>query len=365
MATRFYLPSSGAAAVSPAYDSGWEYTEIATRLKTVRTRINSSMTTVNYSTLRSGAVDICYRQYVSDPISAQTITAQTIKFQIRGLEANTKNDAMTAIAVRVVSNDGSTQRGVILAGRDTLELSTSLQNRQYSATSTQVVAQANDRIVIEIGVYANPWKSGNYNNSLSIGDNSSTDLGENDTETTANNPWVEFANTISFAVDNGMTARDLFAGVPTIDKPTVSHAQFDLVSKEITFGIPTIDKPVCDQAAVDNDLTAKDITSGIPSIDKPTCNQGELTYPLAFGEESPTEGTGILWTTWSDGLGGTPDIIGGDWGHIGLREGDEARSGVYDLGDNSYRLLDLSSNVYGSGAGNFDLHIRGSATSFD
>lgn len=202
MATRFYLPSSGTPDISPSIDAEWEASYSLTRRNAVTTKISSTMTTVTNSTDGSDDnQDICFFQFISAPISAQTISAQTLKFQIRMSEASTSNNLYSTICVRVLSGDGLTVRGTILAvTRDNTELVlTTLTNRQFSATTTQVVAQTGDVIVIEIGYGGDPFpSSARHRGSISYGDDSTTDLGENDTDTAAYNPWVEFANTITF-----------------------------------------------------------------------------------------------------------------------------------------------------------------------
>ena len=214
MATRFYLPSTGAAAVAPDYDGAWEDTASASRLAAVTEKISSAMANAAISG-DSDATDKDYltRQYVSVPIAAQTISVQTIKFQVRAQEDSSNNNLFTTIGIRVVTNDGSSVRGTVLAvTSDNTEMvvNSTPENRQFSATSTQVIAEANDRIVIEVGVGGDPSPAGNHDGYLVIGDNSGTDLPENDTETSAYNPWVEFANTLTWpgtTVDDTRPAR--------------------------------------------------------------------------------------------------------------------------------------------------------------
>jgi hypothetical protein len=203
MATRFYLPSSGDAAVSPAFDAGWEDTHEGQRYKLVTTKISSAMATHVFTDSDYSDRDCLFHQYVSDPIAAQTISAQTVKIQFRCYEDSALHDLYLSIGIRVVSNDGATVRGTILAvTRDATEAVVStLTNRKITPTSTEVVAQSGDRIVIEIGMGGDPQQFGamNHGSGISFGDDSATDLGENDTDTSAYNPWVEFANTISFS----------------------------------------------------------------------------------------------------------------------------------------------------------------------
>jgi len=210
MASRFYLPSSGSPAVSVTKSSYWDGTQQSGQADdyashaTSTSKISSAMTTIteNGNTDNTNT-NYIYGQWVSAPIASQTISAQTLKVQVRALEESTRANQYLAISVRVVSNDGTSVRGTILEARDGTELATSLTNRGHSATTTQVVASANDRIVIEIGAGGDPDNSGSGANShdsdMSFGDDSGTDLAENDTTTDAYNPWVEFPNTITFA----------------------------------------------------------------------------------------------------------------------------------------------------------------------
>jgi len=88
----------------------------------------------------------------------------------------------------------------------------------------------------------------------------------------------------------------------------------------------------------------------------------------AFGEQNPSQGeTAVSWQTWSDGDGDTPNIVGDtDWGKIslGLNDGVEGRSAVYDLGSATNRKFTLTENRYGSGSEDAVLEIRGDTASF-
>lgn len=77
----------------------------------------------------------------------------------------------------------------------------------------------------------------------------------------------------------------------------------------------------------------------------------------------------MSWTTWSDGAGGAPTITGDpDWGKLELiaGSGDEARSGVVDMGDAVQRIYTLTENQYGAGQSmdQATLQIRGDANPF-
>jgi hypothetical protein len=203
-ATRFYLPSTGAAAVSPAFthQATWDAVDNVDRLRCVTTKISSSMTSKTEG--KATTVDRqLVRQYVSDPINAQTISAGTVKGTVRVLES-AANDNLDNISVKivVVSRDGSTLTGTILNLGEYVgvnEFATSLTNRRVADgdTTTSVTANQGDRIVIELG-FRNSATGTSVSGDMNFGDNSATDLGDNETGTAADNPFVELSNTITF-----------------------------------------------------------------------------------------------------------------------------------------------------------------------
>jgi hypothetical protein len=206
MATRFYLPSTGVADVSPVFtfQASWSQTTNADRLKCVTSRINSAMTSKTQAGINTAGSRILVRQYISDPISAQTISAGTVKGTIRVLESAANDNVDQVICkICVISNDGSSLTGTILnlgSYGPTAEFNTSLRAKRIADgdATTQVVANANDRILIELG-YANTATGTSVSADMNFGDNSATDLGDNETDTAANNPFLELSQTITFA----------------------------------------------------------------------------------------------------------------------------------------------------------------------
>lgn len=187
--TRFYLPSTGAAAVSPAYGS---WTDVPnSRLALVRTKISSAMTNKSAS---AGTGTRGARQYVSEPLAAQTISG-TVKCYIRCLELDVDDNCTSRLLIRVCNNAGTAYTGTLLSlahyGTST-EFSASLRNIAFANgdTLSSLAINEGDRLVVELG---NNNAGGDNTTSLEFGDNSGTDLGENETETTANNPWIEFS----------------------------------------------------------------------------------------------------------------------------------------------------------------------------
>ena len=203
--TRFYLPSAGAAAVSPAYQAAWENSSQAgARLRCVVGKTVSAMASITTNEVSAtNNYDMLSRQYVSDQIAAQTISG-TVFGQIRTSEANIAANADPAIIIYVVNSTGTEVRGTLLSyfpAAQTNEYAlTTLTNRMFPASKalSSVTAQDGDRIVIEIGTRMINTIVTSYNILLSFGDNSATDLAVDNTTTTANCPYIEFSQFLIF-----------------------------------------------------------------------------------------------------------------------------------------------------------------------
>lgn len=210
MATRFFLPASGGTAadvVTAAYGASWDHVASARKRKLLTAIDGSALETV--ASAPDGAdhltdEDNIQIQYLSGPIAAQTISAQTVKIQVQGLEYNNGNNLFLAWEIFVVSNDGATRKETLLAlKRDGTEVLSTLINRSDSATTTSATVEDGDRIVLEVGYGGLPVNAGgtqSHNCDIRIGCvASSGDLLENDTEAGSTyRPWLEFANTITF-----------------------------------------------------------------------------------------------------------------------------------------------------------------------
>lgn len=209
MATRFYLPSTGAAAVSPAFDLGWGLSVDADRIAMVRTKANSAFNSKAVAESSAIVTDVLMRQYVSEPVAAQTITG-TLKCIARANENSSTADFRSQLLVRVVSGDGLVVRGTLIA-LDTGALASewnlvSFVNRKFpkayatgGASVTSVTAQDGDRLVVEIGYRAHNTTAASRTGTLDFGDPSATgDLVEDETGTTQLCPWVEFSQNLTF-----------------------------------------------------------------------------------------------------------------------------------------------------------------------
>lgn len=199
MALRLYLPSTGAAAVSPAFDS-WDKTTGGDRIAAVTTKISSAMGNKTGAGSEAGKNSRLARQYVSAPLSAQTISG-TVKNYLRAFKA-TGESHKAHLSIRVCNNAGSSFTGTLLSlgeyGGNTTFNSTTLRNKDFADgdSLSSLAVNNGDRLVIEIG--SNPGNGADGSATFNFGDNSGTDLAEDETTTTANNPWLEFSMTIAF-----------------------------------------------------------------------------------------------------------------------------------------------------------------------
>lgn len=227
MATRLYLSRElrpPGQVVTP--NGGWEKTTGAL-LARLEQRKQTGFTASSTTIAANGTTgnDTLLGQWISSPLdSNQTITG-TFKGQLRMNESSASLDARVQCIVYVIQSDLSTVRGTSMA-MDTSALShefnTSLRNITIpiggAFTLTSVAAQTGDRIVVEIGFRQHATFSAN--GVMSTQDSNGTDLPENETTTTANDPWVEFSQNLTFAgpeiVASQLVAEAVYGPTPKI-----------------------------------------------------------------------------------------------------------------------------------------------------
>lgn len=212
MATRFYLQSSGTVPISPAFDGAWHQTSQAVRRPMVTVKGNTAQ--VGFDNLDNGGVNrnTCMLQFVSAPIAAQTILGgSTVKAQIGCRERDADCNAMSQMVGYVVSSDGLTVRGSLVAAHAealTSEWSTAAAgvNRKFPLSSLvpiavpgDVVALEGDRIVFEVG--ARVGDNSVDTCTVFVRDDVGADLPEDETTAaTAGDPWIELSADVTFQV---------------------------------------------------------------------------------------------------------------------------------------------------------------------
>lgn len=207
MATKLYLPSTGAAVILPAWSVSWDGGTAsggASKLKAVTTPISSSMATVSHVDTDVTDLHFYFGMWVSDRLAPQVIAAQAISCSIKCSEATAKGNMSLHWIVRCVAANGTTFQTLFAFNNDGNEvpLTAAIASRYDSVTSTATTVNGGDRIVIELGLGGNPLGTVDYHNSsMIIGDNGDADLLGSDGDTELHNPWVNFANTLTFMRD--------------------------------------------------------------------------------------------------------------------------------------------------------------------
>lgn len=283
MPSRFYLPSTGAAPISPAFSSEWDLATDGDRLAAVTTRIGSAMTTKaldDGSGVSTSNRDRLARQYIYGPIVGNHTITGTIKGQVRCLSSSENFNLRSQLIVRAVAPNGSTFRGTLYAG-DTTTLTgdpanewpiTTAANRYFPRGGSQSVTSVSvfdgDYLVFEFG--ARSHAAVNFTlGSMIFGDDSGTDLPEDETTTAANNPWIELSYNLlstpaSATVSSGtmtLTGQALTAGRVTGDATAVQGTMTltgqDVVGRQaITAGMTKGDLTLAGQALSGASATA-------------------------------------------------------------------------------------------------------------
>lgn len=204
MATRLYFKLT-TPSVSPAYspDPPGGFANADRQSLTV-TKDGSVMT----SKAVTGSNYLGHRQLVSEPLqNAVTFNSGvTVKLAIRAQSSGTST--FLVVVLKVVSNNGSTLRGYMANPEEmtTNAFATAgLTCRYMTFTCSTVNAQAGDRIVLEILHQSSNSRTATY----SYGCDSATDLPENQTETNAYNPWLQFSNDFTFQSSGAATPKNL------------------------------------------------------------------------------------------------------------------------------------------------------------
>lgn len=264
MATKIYLPSSGAAPVTPA---DWEFANQINPLtfRGVTTKIASAMTTKTEATGTTNPTTRAMLRYVFGPLAGQTISG-TLRGVIRCLESNAGANTGTAIAAKIIQPDG-TDRAILLApshsdstGNSPWEMSNAaLTARRFwtileaePLTLTSGAATAGDYLVIEIGFRSATSQSRNI--SYRYGDAAASDLTYNDTDTDDDNPWVEFSGDIPLLVTGTLNV--------TLDNLSLSGVSAVAIAGSLVATLDNIAVPGDGDVIVDADanLTLDNLT---------------------------------------------------------------------------------------------------------
>jgi hypothetical protein len=203
MATKIYLPSSGAAAVSPAFYALGD-TSQADYIEAKLAKGSTALANKTITIAASGS-NIYYtvRMYVTPPITAVTFqAADTFQLTCRCKQsAANVNMSRCLMLLRIVSGDGATFRATLFSGGYNYNaLATSLTSRATSPGSPTAFysggsAQDGDRLTIEIASRADAPADGTAD--FNFGEDAANALDISDSDTDADYPFLELSRDFS------------------------------------------------------------------------------------------------------------------------------------------------------------------------
>ncbi len=206
MATRFYFDTSTSPPVNPPFDGGWEQTGSTIRGKLAQKNLLTTATALADTTVTTAITtsqDYLIAQFTSEPLPAtgwlsSPAAAAAMTLVVRVSESVATVNAVLAILLKVVSQDGQTSRGNLfanfavdtewaVAGSD----ATRIANQSHIA----MITQGGDRLVLEIGAHlASPSTSGSV--TMRFGMSAASDFALTSGLTTDLNPWLEVGETL-------------------------------------------------------------------------------------------------------------------------------------------------------------------------
>jgi hypothetical protein len=224
MATRFYYSTTVWREIFPAISMLWDEDIV----NTGNSLVTQPENTENFWYGSPGYDPATYPpvpykiggyQFISDPLAAQTISG-TVKGQTFADQSALGAGFCRSLVIRVLSGDGETERGVLLAhfpatltSEFSLEMDGSdwtIQNRHYppEVALTPVECQAGDVLVVELGVTcftelldevgAYFWAYSQGNGDLPEDETTIVNSDPNPFEAAQLDPWIEFSHNISF-----------------------------------------------------------------------------------------------------------------------------------------------------------------------
>ena len=176
MSTIFWLPSSGAAPVSPVPAVAfWDgHVNNVSRILNSE-RANTALATLAYAPDAADHitdVDSMIAQFVSPVLPPQTVPAQVLGIGIRWLESNALNNLKMSMKIYAVDVPGTTELNTLYSGSQVgLEFAVGLTCEWRNPTTTARVFAVPWRLVLEVGGGGLPTAGGGRHNfSASFGD---------------------------------------------------------------------------------------------------------------------------------------------------------------------------------------------------
>lgn len=175
MSTCFWLPSSGAAPVSPTPDAVWDHLSGNSRIMNL-VRGSTALTTLAYNPDAADHLvdnDSLVCQFVSVVLPPQVIAAQTIFLNLLALEVAASNNLQLSWGLRAFNVAGTSALATLLSvARNGVEVGTALTGASSSRTSTLATLAEQFRLCLEIGLGGLPVNTATdtHNGSIQFGE---------------------------------------------------------------------------------------------------------------------------------------------------------------------------------------------------
>lgn len=205
-----WLPASGAPPISPAFDAGWEDTEDADRILGSRTKGSTAITSkTSDEAVTTNPIDVLARQYVFGPFKRAGTWDGAMLGVIRCQESSASANAQAQVLVKIVSGDGGTVRGTLVAHQTgtSNEYGVALTSRYFPKGATTGLAvsaiayQGGDYLVMEIGSRDVEAAATNWTLTQSFGENAAAQLDFSEADTGADNPFFMPSYPLALAFD--------------------------------------------------------------------------------------------------------------------------------------------------------------------
>ena len=229
MATKFYLSSTGAAEISTPGFAAWTRTTEGLRraMHPVKDATAATSVTIWANGTAAANESALARQFISKPLKSGIafVTTDTFSGQVRCMESGTNDNInRQPICIKVYNEAGTVLQSTLKVlghyGPNTTEwISGTLTNKTIAnavVLGANYTTAARDRLVIEIGGQVSSLGGSTVTGTQSFGSDNATDLTANqETDTTAFNPWVSFSRSVAWYedADGSVTITGTLTGV--------------------------------------------------------------------------------------------------------------------------------------------------------
>lgn len=203
MATRLYFDRLVTSAYSPTVHANWNVTTGNTYVALLFGKVfTASSGTLTSGVTGAAAVrELLIQTMITPVLAAQTIASgSTISAQVKtNMSSTSSRTGAGKVYIRLMNEDGTIASEI--GNAVTTNLTATNTNRTYSLTlGGNVTVTGGQRIVFEFGWrYLTGSDTATTGSINSLTGPAATDLPVDNTTTTANNPWIEFSQTLIVA----------------------------------------------------------------------------------------------------------------------------------------------------------------------